>query len=125
MSALGQQQTKRHQAAPSALPPKADIASFASICPLCAKSGLTHRSQIGRSFGHLVGAEQCRRRHVEAERLGDLEIENKLKFCCPLDWKIGGIGALENLVHEEGRATIDRNGVYSVADHAAGPCDLF
>jgi|GEM_PF-5290882 len=54
----------------------------------------------------LVGAQQCRSWHVEAERLGSLKIDDELEFRCPLVRKIGGIGALENLVHEEGRVAI-------------------
>src|SRR5258708_21647446 len=55
-----------------------------------------------RSFDHLVGAQQCRSRHFEAKRLGGLEVEDELEFRCPLDRKIGGLGAPENLLHQEG-----------------------
>ena len=40
-------------------------------CPLCAKSGLMHRSKKARSFDHLVGA-----RHGEAKR--DLSVCSNL-----------------------------------------------
>src|ERR1700730_12260302 len=80
-----------------------------------------HRSLLD----HLVGAQQCRGRHVEAECLGGLKIEHELEFRCPFDRNIGGIGALENLVHEESRVAIGCNKIYSVAHHTARPCDIF
>jgi hypothetical protein len=34
---------------------EADIATAVVVCPLCAISGLTHRSKKAPLFGHLVG----------------------------------------------------------------------
>ncbi len=50
MSALGQKQTQRHNAAMSALPPKADIDRLP--CPLCANSGQCGRY---RDEGRVIG----------------------------------------------------------------------
>src|ERR1700720_2467721 len=63
-------------------------------------------------------------RHLEAECLCGLEIQDELEFRCPLDRKVAGIGALENLVHEECRPAEDCNRVHSVTNHAASPWDL-
>ena len=46
-----------------------------SPCPLCANSGLMHRSKQ-HLFDHLVGAREQRGWHVKAERLGGLEINH-------------------------------------------------
>ena len=48
MSALGQKQTCAVQKVMSALPPKADMCGALARCPLCAKSGLLHRSKQHR-----------------------------------------------------------------------------
>jgi hypothetical protein len=37
--------------------------------------------------------------HVEAERLGCLEVDYKLKSGRLLDWQVGGLGALEDFVN--------------------------
>jgi hypothetical protein len=46
-------------------------------CPLCAKSGLMHRSDK-TLFDHLVGSAEQRQRYVDAECVGDLWIDDKL-----------------------------------------------
>jgi hypothetical protein len=45
-------------------------------------------------FDHLVGNREQRRRHVEAERLGDLEVQHELEF--------GGHAGLAKSVSETG-----------------------
>ena len=44
-------------------------------------------------------SEDCCR-HVEAERLGGLEIDDRFEFRRPFDRQVGRLGALQNLVHE-------------------------
>ena len=41
-------------------------------------------------FDYLVGASEERRRYVQAERFGSLEINNQLKRCWLLSRQIGG-----------------------------------
>ena len=69
-----------------------------------AMSALGHKRTFA-IFDHLIGAKQDGLGHFKAERLGGLAIEDELKFRCPLNRKIGGIGAFENPVHEVGRMT--------------------
>jgi hypothetical protein len=38
-------------------------------------------------------------RHIEANRLDGLEIDNEIEFGWLFDWEIAGVCALENLVH--------------------------
>jgi hypothetical protein len=58
MTAMGQQQTKRHQHPVGFTPESGQIADI-SVCPLCAMCG---RLRVGKAFLHvcrLVGAAMC------------------------------------------------------------------
>ena len=83
----------------SALPLKADIC------------GATRNVRFGpiagtfaRLLDQLVSACEQWQGYRQAERLGSLEADDELEFCGLLDRQIRGLGAFQNLVHEESGA---------------------
>src|SRR5262245_38129472 len=52
-----------------------------------------------RRDDHLVGPREQGRRHVEAERLGRLDVDHKLELRRGLYWKVGWLLALEMRSH--------------------------
>ena len=50
------------------------------------------------SFDHLVRAQQDRLRDRQTERFGGLQVDDQLELRRLFDRKIGGLGALEDLV---------------------------
>src|SRR5258705_5088598 len=48
----------------------------------------SHQLCLAHSFNHLVGLREQRRRNVEAERLGGLEVQHQLELRRLLDWKV-------------------------------------
>ena len=55
---------------------------------------------LGLLLDHLIRPLQKRRRDRQAEGLGGLEVDDQLELRRLLDGQLGGLGALENLVHE-------------------------
>lgn len=53
-------------------------------------------SDIAGLFDHLIGAAEQRQRHVDAERLGGLEIDDHLDLGEPLHRQIGGLLAFQD-----------------------------
>src|SRR5512145_130739 len=46
--------------------------------------------RLAHSFDHLIGAREQGGRHFETERLGGLQIDNKVELCWLLDRQVGG-----------------------------------
>ena len=76
------------------------------------------------SFDHLVSAGEERSRHVEAERLGSLEIDEQLNFRCLLDREIRRIGARKDPAGMDPTLIAPINITASVADEAARRSEL-
>src|SRR5918998_4243664 len=76
------------------------------------------------SFDHLVSAGEERSRHVEAERLGSLEIDEQLNFRCLLDREIRRIGARKDPAGMDPTLIAPVNITASVADEAARRSEL-
>src|SRR5262245_46284614 len=55
-------------------------------------------------FDDLVRPPEHRLRNLQAERLGRLEVDHQLELGWLLDREVGGLGALEDLVHVAGGA---------------------
>src|SRR5258706_13472358 len=64
------------------------------------------RAEIPDLFDHLIRPEQERFRDGQAEGLGGLEIDDQLELRGLLHGEIGGLGPLEDLVHEVGGALV-------------------
>ena len=71
-----------------------------SCGPLLATHFLLEKQVEGRasSFDHLVGPGEQRLRHIEAERLGGLEVDGQFKFRRLLNGKIGRFGSLQDAI---------------------------
>jgi hypothetical protein len=63
-------------------------------CPLCAKSGQSAAQQRVALFDHRVGAREHRCGNVDADRLGSLDVDGKLKLGALGDGQIAGFQPL-------------------------------
>src|SRR5215831_10144009 len=79
--------------------------------PLCQQEihAPQHRSPITALFDDLIGASEKRRWDGEANRLSRLQIDHQLKAGRLLDWKLGWLGTLQDLVYENGGPAVHIN----------------
>src|SRR5262249_47552948 len=71
-------------------------------------------------FDDLIRPQQERRRDGEAEGLGGFEVDDELEFRRLLDGKVGGLCALEDLVHVDGSMSANLKGTEAVRHEPAG-----
>ena len=88
-------------------PPTTDgPASIASLpearcrCRRVASVSARPRRASEPSLDDVICPQEKRLRNGEAERLGGFEIDDELDLAGLLDWQVGGLRALEDLVHE-------------------------
>src|ERR1700730_13006876 len=73
----------------------------------------------GPSLDHLISPLQERRRDRQTEGLGGLQVDDQLVLRRPLDGKVTGLRTLQDLVHIDGGATIERQRVRPVGQKAS------
>src|SRR6266576_1437126 len=72
------------------------------------------------SVNDVIGALQERRRNRQPDRLRRSEIDDQLELRGLLDREVGGLGALEDLVHEGGSAPYQVTVVCAIRYEIAG-----
>src|SRR5580700_5369528 len=73
---------------------------------------------------HLVGGREQRRRHVDAKRLGGLEVNDQLELSRLHDWQVGRPLSLKNLACVDAYLAICIGKSGSIADQSSG-CGKF
>src|SRR5215813_5925566 len=77
-------------------------------------AGKFHFEPPFTSFDHLVGEGEQRRRNRQAERLGDLQIDDEIEFNRLLDRQIGRLRSAQNPVNITSGAPELVSKVYSI-----------
>src|SRR5215471_18360532 len=103
----------------SASPPKADISRQTSPRPLCARSG--HHAV---SFDYFVGQLLKRVRYFQPERLGGLQVDDKLELGRLHDRKLAWLGAVQDTADVYPHLTKRLEAVGGIASQTASPDEL-
>ena len=104
----------------SALPPKADIrrgGRGVRFVPIADRERCSKFRYL--LFDYLVGAGEQRWRHVKAERLRGLEVDDQLVLGRRLHWQVGRFLALEDAIDIASRSPVLVDHIGPVGDQAA------
>ena len=96
--------TRHTKAEPTSVPTAPHLTPFHPIRAPYPVSPIRVRTAHGDSFDHLVGGCKQRWRHIEAEGLGGLEVDDQFKLDWCLDRKIGRLFPFEDAI-DVGSAT--------------------
>src|SRR5215471_12550632 len=83
-------------------------------------SALCQKQTSARLFDHLVGPNEQRRWHSEAERLGRLEVDYHEHLGRKLDGQVAGSSAVQDLVYESGGAPPAPLQIHTITGEPAG-----
>jgi len=75
-------------------------------------------------FDHLVGADEERLPHGKAKRLHRLQVDHELEFRWLLYGKVGGLGALQDLIDVDCGLSIRIGLIGPIAQQAALVCEI-
>src|SRR5262245_17460544 len=81
--------------------------------------GCAQQCRLCQSLDYLICETKKRGRNRETECFSGLEVDDKVEFGRLLDWNVGGLGALQNLVHMGGGAPVQIRTPRTIGHQAA------